>query len=65
MIRRYWKMLVAVLGGNFIYFVLLYPHLPPVAQHRRFGIDLGLLIDFWICLALYGLFLFPLIRKRK
>jgi hypothetical protein len=65
MIRRYWKMLVAVLGGNFIYFVLLYHRLPPAARHRRNQIDLGLLIDFWICLALYGLFLFPLVRKKK
>lgn len=65
MIRRYWKMLVAIVGGNLLYFGILYSYLPPAARHRRNQIDLGLLIDFWICLALYGLFLFPLIRRRK
>jgi hypothetical protein len=65
MMRRHWKMLVAVLGGNFIYFGVLYPFLPPEAQHRRNQLDWGLVIDFWICLALYGLFLFPFRRKRN
>ena len=54
-LRSYWKTIVAVLGGNFIYFALLYPYLPEQAQHRRNDLDLGLLIDFWICLALWGL----------
>jgi hypothetical protein len=49
--------LAAVLLGNAIYFLIM-PHLPPAAQHRALNIlpDLGLLVDFWICLVLYGLF---------
>jgi hypothetical protein len=36
------------------------PHLPPAAQHRSYRLfpDLGLLIDFWICLVIYGLITF-------
>ena len=45
----------AVVLGNAIYFLLM-PHLPPAARHRSYTLwpDLGLLIDFWICLVLYG-----------
>lgn len=46
--------LVAIVLGNVTYF-LLAPSLPPVARHRPFQPDLGLLIDFWICLVAYGL----------
>jgi len=55
MLQRHWKTLVSVLGGNFLYFVVLYPLLPPEARHRPSNLDWGLLVDFWICLALYGL----------
>ena len=64
MLRRHWKMVLAILGGNFLYFVVLSPYLPQAAQHRRNQLDWGLLVDFWICLALYGLFVFPFRRKR-
>jgi len=46
--------LVAILLGNGLYFALS-PHLPPAAQHRSNAIDLGTIIDFWICLLMYGL----------
>ena len=46
---------VAVLMGNLIYFRLLAPLLPPAARHTPFRFDLGLLLDAWICLVLYGL----------
>ena len=45
---------VAVLAGNFIYFRLLLPFLPPAARHTPFHFDLGLLLDAWVCLVLYG-----------
>lgn len=54
MMRRFWHSLIAVVLGNAIYFTLL-PHLPARAQHQRFQLDWGLAIDFWLCLALYGL----------
>lgn len=65
--RNFFISLAAVVLGNAIYFLIM-PHLPPAAQHRSLRLlpDLGLLIDFWICLVLYGLIalLFPPHRRR-
>ncbi len=63
-LRRQWKTIVAVLGGNFIYYVLLYRWLPAHARHRRNQLDFGLLIDFWICVFLYFL-LAALFRRSE
>jgi hypothetical protein len=46
--------LLAILLGNATYFVLM-PSLPSVARHRLFQVDLGLLVDFWFCVAAFGL----------
>ena len=46
--------LLAVLLGNAAYYVLM-SFLPPVARHRLFQVDLGLVIDFWFCLVAFGL----------
>jgi hypothetical protein len=46
--------LAAVILGNVAYF-LLAPSFPPMAQHHPFRIDLGMLVDFWLCLVAYGL----------
>ncbi|HXJ90903.1 MAG TPA: hypothetical protein VMS18_29110 [Candidatus Binatia bacterium] len=46
--------LAAVVLGNVVYFLLV-PSLPPVARHRTFRPDLGMLVDFWFCLVAYGL----------
>ncbi len=46
--------LLAVVLGNLGYFVLE-PSLPPAARHHLFQLDLGLVVDFWFCLAAYGL----------
>jgi hypothetical protein len=46
--------LLAVLGGNAAYF-LLGRYLPPGARHVPFRIDLGLVVDFWFCLVVFGL----------
>jgi hypothetical protein len=46
--------LAAIILGNVAYFLLV-PSFPPVARHHPFHIDLGMLIDFWFCLAAYGL----------
>jgi hypothetical protein len=45
--------LLAVLVGNAVYF-LLKKHLPAAAQHIRYKTDLGTLVDFWFCLAVFG-----------
>ncbi|HXM21214.1 MAG TPA: hypothetical protein VN948_08120 [Terriglobales bacterium] len=46
--------LVAVLGGNAAYF-LLGRYLPPKARHVPFQIDIGLIVDFWLCLVAFGM----------
>lgn len=53
-LRNFVKSLIAVVVGNAIYFLLLMPNLPEGARHRPGRLDLGLIIDFWICLVLYG-----------
>jgi len=45
--------LVAVLAGNALYFLLM-PHLPAAIRHRLFKEDLGLLVDFCICAAIFA-----------
>jgi hypothetical protein len=46
--------LIAVLAGNLAYFLLM-PRLPARAQHVAFRLDLGLLVDFWLCLVAFGI----------
>ena len=46
--------LAAVLAGNAIYF-LLARYLPLAARHDPFRIDLGMVLDFSICLLAFGL----------
>lgn len=53
--NRLLKQLAAIIAGNLIYFFLLMPHLPPAGRHNPDKLDLGLLVDFWICLVVYGL----------
>ena len=52
MIRDWMKMLLAILLGNLIYFLLM-PILPEVMAHRHFEFDLGLALDFLICVGMY------------
>ena len=52
--RRWAEYLLAVLGGNIVY-LAIDPQLPIPLRHRMFQVDLGLAIDFLICVALYGL----------
>ena len=44
---------VAVLVGNAIYFWVLHPGLPPVLQNKPSRFDLGLVIDFLVCVLVY------------
>jgi hypothetical protein len=46
--------LIAVLSGNAAYFLLV-RYLPPQARHAPFHIDLGMVLDFWMCLVAFGL----------
>jgi hypothetical protein len=56
--------LVAVVAGNAIYFLLIMPLLPPAGRHRIARIDLGLVIDFWVCLVVFGV-IELVARKRR
>ena len=46
--------LAAVLAGNAVYFLLV-RYLPMGARHQRSRIDLGMVVDFLICLAALGM----------
>ncbi len=48
-----WRSLAAVVAGNAIYFGVE-RFLPAKAQHQPYQIDWGLAVDFWICVACYG-----------
>lgn len=62
--ERWVKSLVAVILGNSLYFSLS-PHLPPAARHRPFELDLGIIVDLWFCLFIYGLLeLGSFLRRR-
>lgn len=61
---NFWKSLAAILIGNALYFLVVSPLLPPAGRHRDFAIDLGLVIDFWVCLVVYGLIQLMLRRKN-
>lgn len=63
-LRKLLKQLIAVVVGNLLYFFVLTPHLPPAGRHQPFRIDIGLLVDAWVCLVLYGV-LEWLDRKRR
>lgn len=52
--RRWIEYLFAILVGNGIYFLVFYPALPRVLQHQPFRFDAGLLLDFLLCVAVYG-----------
>jgi hypothetical protein len=52
--RRWAEYLVAVLVGNIVY-LFLEPQLPEELRHRIFRVDLGLAVDFLICVVAYGL----------
>ena len=52
--RRWAEYLVAVLAGNVAY-LFIEPKLPAAMQHHMFRVDLGLAIDFLMCVGIYGL----------
>jgi high-affinity K+ transport system ATPase subunit B len=52
---HFWKSLAAILTGNAIYFLIMAPRLPAAARHAPGRLDVGLLIDFWVCLVCFGL----------
>ena len=61
--RNLWQAVIAVVAGNAIYFLVLWPYLPPTARHDVYRLDIGLLFDFWVCAACFGVV--KLIWKRR
>ncbi len=63
--QRWIKSLLAVLLGNGLYFSLA-PYLPTAARHQPMRLDLGVLVDLWFCLVVYGVLdLAQQLRQRK
>ena len=61
---KWFKYLVAIILGNGLYFALN-PYLPEAARHHTYKLDIGTLVDFWLCLVVYGLMeLMTYLRKR-
>ena len=54
-LRRWLEYLAAILLGQLIYYFSLMPHLPDALRHHGSDIDLGMLVNFFVCLAVYGL----------
>jgi hypothetical protein len=52
--HRLWRYLIAIVVGNGIYFAVE-QYLPPRGHHQPYHLDWGLAVDFWICLACYGI----------
>ena len=52
--RRWVEYIVSILVGNAIYFLVLFPTLPPSLRHQPSEIDAGLLLDFVCCLLVYA-----------
>jgi hypothetical protein len=50
---NFFQSLIAVLAGNAAYFLVM-PHLPPAARHVPPRLDLGVAVDFWFCLVIFG-----------
>lgn len=59
---RFLHSLVAVVAGNAIYFLVIDPRLPPNLQHKLYKLDFGVLVDFWVCVCMWGII--EMIRRR-
>ncbi len=56
--RRQWRdYIIAIIAGNLAYFFLLEPWLPEALHHRPFHLDVGLALDFVVCVASYFIWL--------
>ncbi|MBV9574272.1 MAG: hypothetical protein JOY93_09480 [Acidobacteriales bacterium] len=53
-VSNFYQSLIAVVAGNALY-LLLMPHLPVRARHQALRWDLGILVDFWLCLVVLGI----------
>jgi hypothetical protein len=63
--RRWVEYTAAILAGNAIYFLILYPDFPPALQHRPFRVDVGLVIDFFCCVVVYAVIRLGVTQARR
>jgi len=63
--RRWIEYLVAILAGNALYFLVLYPALPPLLRHQPFRFDVGLALDFLLCVIVYGVMSLGIAHARR
>jgi hypothetical protein len=63
--RRWIEYLIAILVGNALYFLLLFPALPRLLQHQPFRFDVGLVLDFVLCAAVYGVMRLAVEHARR
>jgi hypothetical protein len=64
-LRRWIEYTVAILAGNAIYFLVLYPVLPRLLQHQPFRFDAGLALAFLCCVVVYGVIRLGVSHARK
>ncbi|HKF42371.1 MAG TPA: hypothetical protein VKG01_04670 [Thermoanaerobaculia bacterium] len=63
--RRWVEYTAAILAGNAIYFLVLYPDFPASLQHQPWRFDLGLAIDFLCCVVVYGVIRLGVAQARR
>jgi len=51
--RQWGEYILAILAGNILY-LLIEPHLPTALRHRLFRVDAGVMVDFLLCVFVYG-----------
>ncbi|HKD11678.1 MAG TPA: hypothetical protein VKE50_06360 [Thermoanaerobaculia bacterium] len=63
--RRWIEYTIAILAGNAIYFLVLFPGLGRTLQHQPFRFDLGLVLDFLCCVLVYGVIRLGVSHARR
>jgi hypothetical protein len=51
--RQWGEYVLAILAGNILY-LLIEPQLPTALHHRLFRVDAGVMVDFLLCVLIYG-----------
>jgi hypothetical protein len=63
--RRWIEYTAAILAGNAIYFLVLFPDLARPLQHQPFRFDVGLALDFACCVVVYAVIRLGVIQARR
>ena len=64
-VRRWIEYTAAILAGNGIYFLVLYPSLGKSLRHQPYRFDAGLALDFFCCLAVYAVIRLGALHARR